>query len=159
MTDAAEPPQVADSSGREGRRARSVSSPTGSRTCSSRGSPCRSRSGGGERTDQNGAFQTIAAQPFGQVLLWVLVSGSCGRAVAAGAGDLRHAGAGQSEQIKKRVENGARAVVFAALAVCCPSTAGRGAGHRAGGAAGVLGWPAASSSSARSGSVLSPSRW
>src|SRR5690349_8596210 len=30
---------------------------------------------GNRRTDQNGAFQTIAAQPFGRVLLWVLVIG------------------------------------------------------------------------------------
>ena len=29
----------------------------------------------GERTDQNGAFQTIAGTPFGQALLWVLVVG------------------------------------------------------------------------------------
>ena len=31
--------------------------------------------GGGQRTDQSGAFQTIAAEPFGRVLLWVLVVG------------------------------------------------------------------------------------
>src|SRR5690348_14265028 len=31
--------------------------------------------GGGQRTDQNGAFQTLAGQPFGRVLLWVLVIG------------------------------------------------------------------------------------
>ena len=29
----------------------------------------------GERMDQNGAFQTIGSEPFGQALLWVLVVG------------------------------------------------------------------------------------
>ena len=74
---------------------------------------------GGEQTDQNGAFQTIASTPFGQALLWVLVIGFAAvalwrleQAVFATAGVQD-----QSEQIKKRVESGARAVVFAALAI------------------------------------------
>ena len=118
---------------------------------------------GGEQTDQNGAFQTIAEQPFGQVLLWVLVVGFVAVALwrleqaifaTAGVQD-------QSEQIKKRVENGARAVVFAALAVIAVRTAiglGR-AGHRAGGGGGrARAGRAASSSSGRSGWCSSPSR-
>src|SRR3954453_6731788 len=31
--------------------------------------------GSDEQTDQSGAFQAIAAEPFGRVLLWVLVVG------------------------------------------------------------------------------------
>ena len=99
----------------------------------------------GERTDQNGAFQTIGSEPFGQVLLWVLVVGFVAvalwrleQAVFATAGVQD-----QSEQIKKRVENGARAVVFAALAIIAVRTA-VGAGQQSTGqeaTAGVLGWP------------------
>jgi Domain of Unknown Function (DUF1206) len=101
--------------------------------------------GGGRRTDQNGAFQTIAAQPFGRVLLWVLVIGfvavglwRLGQAVFATAGvqDVK-------EQVKKRVESGARAAVFLALAAIAAKVAA-GGGSSGGGqkaAAGVLGWP------------------
>ena len=101
--------------------------------------------GSGERTDQNGAFQTIGSEPFGEVLLWVLVVGFVAVALwrleqaifaTGGVQD-------QSEQIKKRVENGARAVVFAALAIIATRTA-LGAGEQGTGqeaAAGVLGWP------------------
>ena len=100
---------------------------------------------GGEQTDQNGAFQTIASQPFGRVLLWVLVVGFVAVALwrleqtifaSAGVQDSK-------EQIKKRVESGARAAIFAALAVIAGRTAlgsgESGTGQQA--AAGVLGWP------------------
>jgi hypothetical protein len=99
----------------------------------------------GQRTDQNGAFQTIASEPFGQLLLWVLVVGFVAVALwrleqaifaTGGVQD-------QSEQIKKRVENGARAVVFAVLAIIAVRTAlgsgGQGTGQEA--AAGTLGRP------------------
>jgi hypothetical protein len=101
--------------------------------------------GGNERTDQNGAFQTIAAEPFGRVLLWILVAGF----VAVGLWRLEQAifaTAGvqdTKQQIKKRVESGARAAVFLALAVLAGRTAA-GGGSGGGGqkaAAGVLGWP------------------
>jgi hypothetical protein len=99
----------------------------------------------GERTDQNGAFQTIAGEPFGQVLLWILVVGFVAVALwrleqaifaTAGVQD-------QKEQIKKRVEAGARAVIFAGLAIIAARTA-MGAGEQGTGqeaAGGVLGWP------------------
>jgi Domain of Unknown Function (DUF1206) len=100
---------------------------------------------GGERTDQNGAFQTIASQPLGQTLLWLLAVGFVAvalwrleQAVFATAGVQD-----QSEQIKKRLENGARAVVFAALAIIAARIAmgsgAQGTGQEA--AAGVLDWP------------------
>jgi hypothetical protein len=99
----------------------------------------------GERTDQSGAFQTIGSEPFGQALLWVLVVGFVAvalwrleQAVFATAGVQD-----QSEQIKKRVETGARAVVFAALAIIAVRTA-VGSGQQSTGqeaTAGVLGWP------------------
>jgi hypothetical protein len=101
--------------------------------------------GGGEQTDQNGAFQTIAGQSFGQVLLWVLVVGFVAVALwrleqtifpSAGRGNAK-------DQVMKRVENGVRAAVFVALAVIAARTAAgsgeAGTGQEA--AAGVLGWP------------------
>jgi hypothetical protein len=101
--------------------------------------------GGGEQTDQSGAFQAIAAEPFGKVLLWVLVVGFVAvvlwrieQAIFASAGvqDTK-------EQIKKRVEAGARALVFTALAVLAARTAmgsgESGTGQQA--TAGVFGWP------------------
>jgi Domain of Unknown Function (DUF1206) len=100
---------------------------------------------GNERTDQNGAFQTIAAQPFGRVLLWVLVVGFAAVAfwrlqqavfATAGVQDTK-------EQVKKRVESGFRAAVFIALAVLAARIAA-GGGSNGGGqkaTAGVLGWP------------------
>lgn len=101
--------------------------------------------GGGERTDQSGAFQAIAAQPFGRVLLWVLVIGFAAVALwrleqaifaTAGVQDSK-------EQIKKRVESGARAALFVVLAVLAARTASGGGGSGGGqeAAAGVLGWP------------------
>jgi hypothetical protein len=101
--------------------------------------------GGNERTDQNGAFQTIAAQPFGRVLLWVLVIGF----VAVGIWRLTQAVVGAAgvqdtkKQIRKRVESGARAAVFLGLAILAGRTAA-GGGSGGGGqkaAAGVLGFP------------------
>ena len=101
--------------------------------------------GGGERTDQSGAFSTIAAQPFGRVLLWVLVVGFVAVALwrleqtifaSAGVQDSK-------EQIKKRVESGARAAIFIGLAVIAGRTAAGGGGSSSGqeATAGVLGWP------------------
>lgn len=101
--------------------------------------------GGNQRTDQNGAFQTIASKPFGQVLLWILALGFLAVALwrlsqavfaAAGVQD-------RKEQVKKRVQSGATAVLFLALTVLAVRTA-VGGGSGGGGqqaAAGVLGWP------------------
>jgi uncharacterized protein DUF1206 len=101
--------------------------------------------GASEQTDQNGAFQAIAGEPFGRVLLWVLVVGFVAVALwrleqavfaTAGVQDTK-------EQIKKRVESGAKAAIFIALAILAGRTAA-GGGSSGGGqqaAAGVLGWP------------------
>jgi hypothetical protein len=103
-------------------------------------------SGGGERTDQNGAFQTIAAEPFGRVLLWVLVVGFVAVALWRAGQAIFAAGGTQDtkKQVKKRVERGFQAAVFVALAllagrVAAGSGSGGGGGQEA--AAGVLGWP------------------
>ena len=104
--------------------------------------------GGGQRTDQSGAFQTIAAEPFGRVLLWVLVVGF----VAVALWRLEQAifGAGRvqdtKKQVKKRVESGARAAVFAALASSADGSRPVAADRRrrpegGGGRAGLAGRP------------------
>jgi hypothetical protein len=100
--------------------------------------------GGGGRTDQSGAFETIAAEPFGRVLLWVLVVGFAAMAFWR----LQQAifgvvGRDAKEQVKERVKTGARAAVFVAFAVAAARVAAGGGGSSAGqrATAGVLGWP------------------
>jgi hypothetical protein len=101
--------------------------------------------GGGERTDQNGAFQAIAAEPFGRVLLWVLVVGFVAVALWRLSQAVLAAGGVQDtkKQVQKRVERGFQAAVFLALAILAGRVAS-GGGSGGGGqkaAAGVLGWP------------------
>ena len=101
--------------------------------------------GTGEQTDQNGAFQTIASQPIGRVLLWALVIGFAAVALWRLEQTIFVPGGGRdgAEKLKKRLENGARTVLFAVLAVLAARTAlgsgESGTGQQA--AAGVLGWP------------------
>lgn len=103
--------------------------------------------GGGQEADQTGAFQTLAQQPFGRVLLWVLVVGFA----AVALWRLEQAVWGYSyvsdtgKQIRKRVAAGAKAVLFAVLAVLAGSTAAGGGASGGGGQQGltatVMGWP------------------
>jgi len=100
---------------------------------------------GNERADQRGAFQALAEQPFGQVLLWILVIGF----VAVALWRLEQAIWGFSYEsdrttnLRKRAISGGKAVIFVALAVIAGRTAagggGGGGGQRA--TAGVLGLP------------------
>ena len=101
--------------------------------------------GGNKRTDQNGAFQTIAAQPFGRVMLWVLAVGFA--AVAVWRLSQAIVGASREDdtkkQVMKRVQHGGTAAIFIGLTVLAVRTA-VGGGSGGGGqkaAAGVLGWP------------------
>jgi hypothetical protein len=103
--------------------------------------------GGGQEADQTGAFQTLAQQPFGRVLLWVLVIGFA----AVALWRLEQAVWGYSyvsdtgKQIRRRVAAGAKVVLFAVLAVLAASTAAGGGASGGGGQQGltatVLGWP------------------
>jgi Domain of Unknown Function (DUF1206) len=101
---------------------------------------------GGERADQTGAFQDLAQQPFGQVLLWVLVLGF----VAVALWRLSQALWGfayesdSKKKLRKRVTSAGNAVVFVVLAVLAGRTAaggGGGGGGKQGATAGVLGLP------------------
>jgi hypothetical protein len=102
--------------------------------------------GGGQEADQTGAFQTLAQQPFGRVLLWVLVVGFA----AVALWRLEQAVWGYSyisdtgKQLRRRVTAGAKAVLFAVLAVLAGSTAAGGGASSGSGQQGltatVMGW-------------------
>jgi hypothetical protein len=99
----------------------------------------------GERADQTGAFQSLAQQPFGQVLLWVLVAGF----VAVALWSVSQAIWGyayesdRKKKIQKRAGSAGKAVVYVVLAVLAARTAagGGGGGGGQGATAGVLGLP------------------
>lgn len=101
--------------------------------------------GGGERADQTGAFQTLVEQPLGRVLLWVLVVGFA----AVALWRLEQAVWGFSYEsdrttnLRKRAVSGGKAVIFVVLAVLAARTAaGSGSsGGQQGATAGVLGLP------------------
>lgn len=103
--------------------------------------------GGGGQADQQGAFATLAQQPFGAVLLWVLVIGF----VAVALWRAEQAAFGwtgmddHAKAVRKKVTAGAKAVLFAVLAVVAGQTAAGGGGGGGGGQQGltatVLGWP------------------
>jgi len=101
---------------------------------------------GNEKADQRGAFQALAEEPFGQVLLWVLVIGF----VAVGLWRLELAIWGYSYEsdrttnIRKRAVSAGKVAIFVALAVLAGRTAAGGGGGGSGGqqaTAGLLGLP------------------
>jgi hypothetical protein len=99
-----------------------------------------------ERTDQTGAFQSIAAHTGGKVLLWILFVGF----VFAFFWRLSQALWGytyvqdKTKNIRKRATAAGKAVLFAVLAYLAVSTAlggGGGGNGKQGATATVLGWP------------------
>jgi Domain of Unknown Function (DUF1206) len=99
----------------------------------------------GERADQTGAFQTLAQQPLGRVLLWVLVAGFA----AVALWQLEQAvwgysyETGHAQRLRRRAQSIGRALIFVVFAVLAARTAS-GSGGGGGGqdaAAGVLGLP------------------
>lgn len=108
--------------------------------------------GGGGSADQSGAMATLAEQPFGKPLLWVLAIGLLALAVWQLAELLRQVPRlrGSGEQKKKAVtgtvKSVAKAVVYIALAVTAIRFA-TGSGQSSSGqqqqtVAGVFSWPA-----------------
>lgn len=101
--------------------------------------------GSGGQTDQQGAFSTLAQQPFGQFLLWFMAVGF----VAVALWYLETAIWGYSyiddktKKTRKKVTAGAKFVLFAVLAVMAARTAmGSGGGNgQQQATAGVLGMP------------------
>src|SRR5437764_10704143 len=105
-------------------------------------------SDGGERADQTGAFQTIAQQPLGRVLLWVLVGGFA----AVTLWWLHQAIWGfayeddRTTKVRMRATSAGKVVISASLAVLAARTAAGGGGGGGGGGeqqatAGALGLP------------------
>ena len=105
--------------------------------------------GSGESADQAGALATLAEQPLGRPLLWLLAVGLVALAAWQAAEVLRwrsrlsSSGDARKKAVEKTVKAIAKAVLYAALAVLAVRTATGGGGS--GGqqqAAGVFGWPA-----------------
>ncbi|MGY1636606.1 DUF1206 domain-containing protein [Geodermatophilus sp. SYSU D00742] len=108
--------------------------------------------GSGESADQSGALATLAEQPLGRPLLWVLAIGLVALAVWQAAevlrwrGGLSATGDARKKAVKKIVKSVAKAVVYAALAVLAIRFA-TGGGQSSSSSqqqqtAGVFGWPA-----------------
>jgi Domain of Unknown Function (DUF1206) len=107
--------------------------------------------GSAAQADQGGALATLAQQPFGTVLLWVVAVGMVALAVWQAAealrwrGRLSASGDARKEAAVKVVKSVAKAVVYAALAVLAVRTAtgaGQSGGQQQQAAAGVFGLPA-----------------
>lgn len=107
--------------------------------------------GGGNSADRSGAMATLAAQPFGKPLLWVLAVGLIALALWQLAEVLRHrAGLHASGDARKRalttiVKAVAKAVIYLVLAYTAIRFATGGgqssSGRKEQAVAGVLGWP------------------
>ncbi len=102
--------------------------------------------GGGGQASQSGAFQALAQQPFGRVLLWALAVGF----VATALWRLEQAVWGynyvsdRTTMVRRKASSAVKVVVFLALAVLAGTTAtggGGGGGGEQKATAGVLGLP------------------
>jgi Domain of Unknown Function (DUF1206) len=107
--------------------------------------------GGGQSADQSGALTTLAGQPFGKPLLWIIALGLLALAVWQGAevfrwwGGLHASGKQRTKAVQKIVKSVARAVVYLALALTALKFA-LGSGQSSSQqqqqrTAGVFGWP------------------
>ncbi|WP_448609518.1 DUF1206 domain-containing protein [Geodermatophilus sp. URMC 60] len=105
--------------------------------------------GSGQSADQAGALATLAEQPLGRPLLWLLAVGLVALAAWQAAEVLRwrsrlsSSGDARKKALEKTVKAVAKAVLYAVLAVLAIRTAtsgGSGGGQQP--AAGVFGWPA-----------------
>jgi succinate dehydrogenase/fumarate reductase cytochrome b subunit len=102
--------------------------------------------GDSQKASQNGAFQELAGNTFGRIMLWIIVVGFV--AVALWRLTLAIWGYGyesdEKTRLRKRAAAGGKVVVFAALAVLAATTAvggGGGGGGQQKATAGLLGLP------------------
>ncbi|MGR6965409.1 DUF1206 domain-containing protein [Geodermatophilus sp. URMC 61] len=105
--------------------------------------------GSSQSADQAGALATLAEQPLGRPLLWLLAVGLVALAAWQAAEVLRWrsrlsaSGDARKKALEKIVKAVAKAVLYAALAVLAVRTAtGGGGGGGQQQATGVFGWPA-----------------
>jgi len=100
---------------------------------------------GRESADTSGAMKTLADQPFGQVLLWLVAVGLAALALwQASAVIWGYRNLEGAKRVRKQVTSGAKAVVFAALGYSAGAAA-LGAGSSSAqsqqqATSGVLGW-------------------
>ena len=100
----------------------------------------------GRSADASGALKTLAAQPFGKALLWLIVIGLAALALwQASTAIWGHRNRDAAQRTRKRVTSTARVVIYAALAYSAAAVA-RGAGASSSqsqkqATAGVLDWP------------------
>ena len=96
--------------------------------------------------DTSGAMKTLADQPFGQVLLWLVAVGLAALALwQASAVIWGYRNLEGAERVRKQITSSAKAVVFAALGYSAGAAA-LGAGSSSSqsqqqATSGVLGWP------------------
>jgi hypothetical protein len=104
--------------------------------------------GSGQSADQAGALATLAEQPLGRPLLWLLAVGLVALAAWQAAEVLRwrsrlsSSGDARKKAVEKVVKAVAKAVLYAALAVLAIRIASGGSGGGQQQAGGVFGWPA-----------------
>ena len=107
--------------------------------------------GGGQSADQSGAMATLAKQPFGKPLLWLLAAGLVALAVWQAAealrsrGDWSASGDARTDALKKTGKSAVKAVVYVVLGVLAIRFAS-GSGQSSSQqqqqtTAGVFGWP------------------
>ncbi len=101
---------------------------------------------GSKSADSSGALRTLAAQPFGKFLLWVVAFGLVALALWQGSAAIwGYRDCAGSEWVRKRLASGAKAAIYVALGVSAASVS---LGSRSSSAqsqehttSGVLAWP------------------
>jgi hypothetical protein len=104
-------------------------------------------SSAGKSADTSGAMKTLASQPFGKILLWLVAIGLVALALwQASEAIWGYRNREGVRRVRKQVSSGARAVIYAALGVSAASVA---LGSRSSSSqseqqatSGVLAWPA-----------------
>jgi len=102
---------------------------------------------GGTSADTSGALTTLAQQPFGKILLWVVAVGLVALALwQVSEAIWGHPDQDRGKRVRKQVTSGAKAAVYAALAVSAALVAlGSGSSSSQSqeqATTGVLAWPA-----------------
>jgi hypothetical protein len=101
---------------------------------------------GGTSADTSGALTTLAQQPFGKILLWVVALGLVALALWQTSEAMwGHPDQDRGKRVRKQITSGAKAVVYAALAVSAALVAlGSGSSSSQSqeqATTGVLAWP------------------
>ena len=101
---------------------------------------------GSKSADTSGALKTLADQPFGRILLWLVAIGLVALALwQASEAIWGHRNRGGAERVRKQVTSGAMAVIYVALGFSAASVAlGSGSSSTQSqkqATSGVLAWP------------------